>query len=112
MYAKYTRIFRTPKETSKIHQILAVLRFIFYYKILAPSHEPVKNPVRGPHKILCTCGAKWHQNSAVLGKILFNQILAVLGESIKTRLFMAGLFISKVFYSALLFATDMRESHL
>ena len=21
---------------------------------------------RGPHKILCTCGAKWHQNSAVL----------------------------------------------
>ena len=25
MYAKYTRIFRTPKETSKIHQILAVL---------------------------------------------------------------------------------------
>ena len=26
MYAKYTRIFRTPKETSKIHQILAVLR--------------------------------------------------------------------------------------
>ena len=35
----------------------------------APSHEPVKNPVRGPHKILCTCGAKWHQNSAVLGEL-------------------------------------------
>ena len=26
MYAKYTGIFRTPKETSKIHQILADLR--------------------------------------------------------------------------------------
>ena len=26
MYAKYTGIFRTPKETSKIHQILAVFR--------------------------------------------------------------------------------------
>ena len=22
---------------------------------------------RGPHKILCTCGAKWHQNSDFLG---------------------------------------------
>ena len=35
MYAKYTRIFRTPKETSKIHQILAVLGNDIIYQILA-----------------------------------------------------------------------------
>ena len=32
---KYTRIFRTPKETSKIHQILAVLGNDIIYQILA-----------------------------------------------------------------------------
>ena len=32
--AAYTRIFRTPKETSKIHQILAVLGKIILIKIL------------------------------------------------------------------------------
>ena len=36
------------------------------YAKYAPSHELVKNPVWGPHKILCTCGAKWHQNSDFL----------------------------------------------
>ena len=52
----YTRIFRTPKETSKIHQILAVLRFMFYYKILAPSHEPVKKRHGAPTRYLYLWG--------------------------------------------------------
>ena len=34
MYAKYTRIFRTPKETPKIHLIYAVFGIDFFIKIL------------------------------------------------------------------------------
>ena len=78
---RYFCAFGEKEQTSK--RQTNVLKLVCLVKskscdAYAPSHEPVKNPVRGPHKILCTCGAKWHQNSAVLGKISFNQILAVL----------------------------------
>ena len=82
------------KTNKRIKRVCLVKRKIC--DAYAPSHEPVKNP-RGPHKILCTCGAKWHQNSAVLGELIFST--------------QNGAFLL-VFYSALLFATDMRESHL
>ena len=47
MYAKYTRIFRTPKETSKFHQNSDFLGF------------------RGPRGILCTRGEKEHTSKRV-----------------------------------------------
>ena len=47
MYAKYTRIFRTPKETSKSHQNSDFLGF------------------RGPRGILCTRGEKEHTSKRV-----------------------------------------------
>ena len=31
---------------------------------------PAEKITRGPHKILCTCGAKWHQNSDFLGECI------------------------------------------
>ena len=69
---RYFCTFGEKEQTSKRQTNVLKLVCLVKSKICdayAPSHEPVKNPVRGPHKILCTCGAKWHQNSAVLGEL-------------------------------------------
>ena len=113
MYVQYTRVFGTCKEPQKsikfspFYRVRGPQKILLYFwgeganeqktnkrikrvclfkrKICdayAPSHEPVKNPVISSK--FCRFGKEnSHQNSAVLGKILFNQILAVLRGVVK-----------------------------
>ena len=46
---------KNPKNPSNSRRFMGV-------GILTPAEKNT----RGPHKILCTCGAKWHQNSDFL----------------------------------------------
>ena len=63
----YTRIFRTPKETSKIHQILAVLGKILFNQILAVLGELYLSTqmgafllvFRATHSVIARSKATW-----------------------------------------------------
>ena len=99
VYAQYTRVFETCKEPQKSIKFSPFYRgrgpqkillyfwgeganeqktnkrkkeFVWSKARFATRTRLRTNPSRtvtGPRKILCTCGAKWHQNSDFLEKV-------------------------------------------
>ena len=77
--------------------------------------SPGREPYHKTHaRYFCTCVEKKAHTSKRVSIIACNNVIskAKLCDARKGNNIKQSGFISKVFYSALLFATDMRESHL
>ena len=139
MYAQYTRVFGTCKEPQKSIKFSPFLCggglifkhpkgcFFVGFLFRATRFTSFRAKIRGPRGKLCTRGEKAHTSKRVsiiapdnaISKVqcaTCNVPKAHIAPKVhrfcqrqKHRIIA---FISKVFYSALLFATDMRESHL